>query len=174
MKYLINLFPEHEKSTSEKIVYFGFHYLRYILVITQFIAICVFFFRFRVDQEIVDLKDTLSQKQSIVVSTEQLMGRVDEIDAKSKNIQTILDDQDLFRERYTYVIETLDPSIIVDDISLNVDGVDIKGSSVRVEPIRSYYERLLEEKKFNVIDLSSIERTADSYVFSMRLAEFIP
>ena len=84
MKYLINLFPSPEKSRTDKFIYFAFHYLRYILVITQFVAICVFFFRFKVDQDIVDLQEKADQKQSIIVATKDLLSRMQEVDAKKR------------------------------------------------------------------------------------------
>ncbi|PJB87766.1 hypothetical protein CO083_05355, partial [Candidatus Roizmanbacteria bacterium CG_4_9_14_0_8_um_filter_34_12] len=63
MKYKINLLLPKEKNWLDKVIYFGLNYLRYILVITQTVIIMVFFYRFKIDQEIVDLKDAVKQKQ---------------------------------------------------------------------------------------------------------------
>ncbi len=172
MKYLINLFPEREKNVSEKIIYFGFHYLRYILVITQFVAICVFFFRFKVDQEIVDLKDKLYQKQSIVTATSDLVGKVGEIDSKMKKVQTIMDEQDLFKAKYAYVMGFFTNSVAVSSLTISEDAIDINGSAPTVEPIKTLYDRLLAEKKFKVIDLSNIDKGNDVFSFTLHLAEF--
>ncbi len=174
MKYLINLFPEKEKNVSEKIIYFAFHYLRYILVITQFVAICVFFFRFKVDQEIVDLKDKLNQKQSIVTATSELVGRVQEIDTKMKQVQTVLDEQEVFQSKYSYTLSKISPEIRIENFVMGADAVDIDGSSATVEPIKSMYDALQADQKYKVIDLSTIEKGEDRFSFSLHLAEFIP
>ena len=174
MKYLINLFPEREKNVSEKIIYFGFHYLRYILVITQFVAICVFFFRFKVDQEIVDLKDKLYQKQSIVTATSDLVSRVGEIDLKMGQIRTIIRDQDVFSARYSYVVSKISPPITVDKMSISADEIDINGTSLTIEPVKTLYELLIAEKRFGIVDLSNIQKSTDSFIFTLHLAEFKP
>ena len=67
MKYKINLLLPKEKNWLDKVIYFGLNYLRYILVITQTVIIMVFFYRFKIDQEIVDLKDAVKQKQEIII-----------------------------------------------------------------------------------------------------------
>lgn len=172
MKYLINLFPEQEKNVSEKIIYFGFHYLRYILVITQFVAICVFFFRFKIDQEIVDLKDTLYQKQSIVEATSDLVGRVQEIDSKMRQIQGLINEQEQLQEQYTYIITSIPQSIRINSFTLSPEGIDVQGSSVSVDPIKSFYDNLREEKRFTTIDLSTIEKRGDEFIFTLHVADF--
>lgn len=174
MKYLINLFPEKEKDVSEKIIYFAFHYLRYILVITQFVAICVFFFRFKVDQEIVDLKDKLNQKQSIVMATSDLMNRVQEIDTKMQQVQTVLDEQKAFQSQYTYTLSKFSPEIRIENFVMSGGTLDIDGSSSTVAPIKSMYDALQADQKYKVIELSTIEKEQDRFSFSLHLAEFIP
>lgn len=172
MKYIINLFPEKEKDLSEKLVYFGMHYLRYILVITQFVAICVFFFRFKVDQEIVDLKDTLSQKSSIVESTSLLMGRIEEIDKKMKTIESVLADQETFKDRYTYVITKLPPEIRIESLSISDEGIDIQGVSEQADSIKVFYDDLEKGNRFGVTNLSAIEKKDNVFSFKLRLDDF--
>ena len=172
MKYLINLFPEKEKSLSDKIIYFALHYLRYILVITQFVAICVFFFRFKVDQEIVDLKDKLYQKESIVSSTKDLVDRVQEIDTKMKHIENIFAVQKRFQSEYTYVLSKIPPAITIGHLNMTKDSIDLEGIASSVSPIKSFYDSLRAENRFNVIDLSSIEKGEQGFSFTLHLAEF--
>lgn len=172
MKYLINLFPEQEKNVSERIIYFGFHYLRYILVITQFVAICVFFFRFKIDQEIVDLKDTLYQKQSIVTATSDLVGRVQAIDNQMKQVQGVMTEQDKFQDQYRYLFSRFPSSITISSFSWSAAGIDIQGSSLSVEPIRAFYDSLREDKRFTIIDLSTIEKRGNEFIFTLHVEEF--
>ncbi len=174
MKYLINLFPEKEKNASDKIIYFAFHYLRYILVITQFVAICVFFYRFKVDQEIVDLKDKLSQRQSIVESTSELVNRVQEIDAKMKQVQLVLDEQKNFQVQYTYTLSQIPQEILIENFQMTADSIDIDGTADTVDPIKKMYDGLQADNKYNIIDLSTIEKGENRFSFSLHLAEFKP
>ena len=104
MKYQINLFPPKELNFVDKAVYFSFNYLRYILVITQLVVISVFFYRFKIDQEIVDLKDSLQQKEEIVNVSNSLLRDVKGIDIKSRNIKTVITQQDNFRAMTDYFL----------------------------------------------------------------------
>ncbi len=172
MKYLINLFPTPEKNTTDKIIYFAFHYLRYILVITQFVAICVFFFRFKVDQDIVDLQEKADQKQSIIVATEDLLSRVQEVDAKMKQVTILLDKQESFQSEYNYISNKLPQEIRLSDFQLSDHGVVLQGVSESIVPVKALYEDLQSEKRFKQIELSNIEKSEGGFVFDMNLSGF--
>ena len=64
MKYKINLLSKrlNKQSFLKKLNYFTYNYLRYILVITQLVVMSVLFFRFSIDQRIIDLKDEIYQQ----------------------------------------------------------------------------------------------------------------
>jgi len=84
MKYQINLLPKKEKDFVDRGIYFALHYLRYVLVLTQIVVIAVFFYRFQIDQEIIDLKDELTQKQEIVAVSAPLLSEAQVVDVKTK------------------------------------------------------------------------------------------
>ena len=172
MKYLINLFPEPQKNTIDKIIYFAFHYLRYILVITQFVAICVFFFRFKVDQDIVDLKDKLNQKQSIVVATQDLLTRVQEVDAKMKQVTVLLDEQDFLQAQFGYISNKIPGDIRLSEFQLTDQGMIFRGVSQTIEPVKAMYESLQKENRFKKIELSNIEKSEGGFAFDMTLSDF--
>ena len=172
MKYLINLFPTPEKTTADKIVYFAFHYLRYILVITQFVAICVFFFRFKVDQDIVDLKDKLNQKESIIVATKDLLDRVQQVDTKMKHVTILLDTQEEFSSEYNYIYTKLPPELRISQMSLSREGIVLQGVSQNIDPVKQLYDNLQKEKRFKTIDLSNIEKKDDGFIFNLSLSGF--
>src|SRR3990167_464161 len=73
MKYKINLLGRRKEQPLERLIYFMLHYLRYILVITQIVVIGVFFYRFKVDQEMVDLQEALDQKKEIIQVSQPLI-----------------------------------------------------------------------------------------------------
>jgi len=66
MRHRINLLEKKEQSLLDRLTFFGLNYLRYIIVITQLVVIGVFFYRFQIDQRIIDLKEGVEQKKEIV------------------------------------------------------------------------------------------------------------
>ncbi|QQR63494.1 hypothetical protein IPH70_03205 [Candidatus Roizmanbacteria bacterium] len=83
MTYKINLLSKQEMSLIDKTLYFFLNYLRYILVFTQIIVIGVLFYRFRIDQNIIDLKDSLDQKKEIVQAVKPLLDEAEKVNNQS-------------------------------------------------------------------------------------------
>ena len=76
-------------TLTDRVFYFVFHYFRYILVLTQICVVGVFFYRFTVDQGIIDTKEAINQKVAmlrvvggIVNEAKTLEGRIDLVSEK--------------------------------------------------------------------------------------------
>lgn len=172
MKYTTNLFTKNEEATIDKITYFALHYLRYILVITQFVTICVFFYRFKADQEIVDLKDTLTQKKAIVESTQSLLANVKQLDFKIKNIKSLYKQQDDFQNQYDYVFQHLPQDITLTTFTMDSSGIEIIGLTQNISTVQAVYEQLQEEKKFESIVLDGITKGEKGFSFTFKLKNY--
>lgn len=172
MKYTINLLPQPEQTVVDKIVYFAFHYLRYILVITQFVVICVFFYRFRVDQEIVDLKDGLQQKRDIISATSTLLDEVEVVDRKITIAKGALSQQDSVNEMLTYFLSRIPQSFLINDVTIVSGTVRFSGQTQDIDSIQVFYDTLKAEKRFQNVVFESVNRTVDSYSFSFQLQNF--
>ena len=172
MKYLINLLPEKDQDATDRIIYFAFHYLRYILVITQFVAICVFFYRFKVDQQIVDEKDALTQKRAIVDATQLLLNEVKVLDTKISDIKIILSQQDKTKGMYTYILDALPPEIQISKLYIKDLTVDIEGFSANIDVVKQLFERIQNEHKFQTVKLTSVDKKAQGYTFKLTLTKY--
>lgn len=174
MKYQLNLLSERHQSPIDRITYFSLHYLRYILVITQFVTICVFFYRFKVDQDIVDTRDLLMQKKAIVEATSTLLENVKELDGKIKNIKGLYAKQDALQQLYTYFFQNLPVDISINSLDLGTEGIKSEGSVVNIETVRALYDKLQADKRFKSVSLKNVTKTENGYDFTLELTEFIP
>jgi len=172
MKYKINLLPEKERDFLDKGIYFVLHYLRYVLVITQIVVISVFFYRFKIDQEIIDLKDELQQKQEIVAVSDPLIKQAEKVDLKTKQIREVLSNQTQFSESFTYFLNTF-------PLRLTIKRLDILGGIYKFdvtttdpETIRSYLARLKKDKRFKDVTLGSIKRNGVEFFVPFVLSNF--
>lgn len=173
MRYLINLFPAKEQSPADRVMYFAFHYLRYILVITQFVVICVFFFRFKVDQDIVDLKDKLVQQEQIVMAVQPLLKEVETINTKITNIGNVLDKQTSISEIYGYFFTRLPQNISIISLKMTSTSVEMDGVTEDVNSVKMFYESLKTDQRFKNVDLRNVKKTDRGYEFSLILLNFI-
>lgn len=172
MRYFINLFPEKEKDAVDKVMYFAFHYLRYILVITQFVVICVFFFRFKVDQEIVDLKDSLQQKRQIIVATRSLLDEIAYLEDKTNNIAEIAKEEERFQTMISYFIDGLPQDVLLNNLTVDNDRITCEGYSLNPASIQQYRELLESEARFETITLASVRKTEQGFAFSLTLEKY--
>lgn len=174
MKYQINLLQEKEKDLSGKIIYFALHYLRYILVLTQIVVIAVFFYRFKIDQEVIDLRDELQQKEEIVQVSDPLMKEAKGVDLKTREIRNILIKQDSFQQMISYFLSVFPSKMSTAHIDFADEGIDFEGVTTDPLIIKSFLDKLRSDKAFKVIDLGSIRRQEDSFHAPFKLQGFIP
>jgi Tfp pilus assembly protein PilN len=172
MKYKINLLPEKERDFLDKSIYFVLHYLRYVLVITQIVVISVFFYRFKIDQEIIDLKDELTQKQEIVAVSSPLLKQAEIVDLKTKQIKQILIDQAQFSESFTYFLDTFPLHLTIKRLEIRGDTYRFDAITTDPEIIRSYLAKLKQDKRFINVTLGSIKRNDADFSVPFVLSEF--
>lgn len=176
MRYQINLLPPKDENLADKLIYFSFHYLRYILVITQLVVICVFFYRFRVDQDIIDLKDTIKQKQEIIETVEPMLKEVRVINGKITHVKTVLNKQEQFDEIFTYFLTNLPSSLKLSSIKFGLSQIQCEGVTESVTSVKMFYEKLLKDNKFANVQLSNVRKeatdNATTYTFTLKLEGF--
>lgn len=173
MKYKINLLPEKEKSFGDKIFYFIFNYLRYIIVFTQLIVIIVFFYRFQIDQQVIDLRESVDQKREIIEVVLPLVKETSRIDKKTKEIINILKKQENFRLSINYLFSIIPESVILNSFEIKDQSFTITGESKDSRQLQAFFNFLKKEKKFKTIQLKNIKKTEKGYSFIIYLEKYI-
>lgn len=174
MKYSINLIPKKKQQESlvDKVVYFFLNYLRYIFVITQLIIIGVFFYRFRIDQSIVDLKESIDQKEEIIQVVYPLIQEAEKIDTRTKEIRNILAGQTKTEQILDYILSIFPSNIYLNNMILDKDSLKMYGLAQKISQLQVFYLRLQKEKRFEMIDLKDLKKTDDGYTFYLNLNKF--
>lgn len=171
MKYQINLFPRKEQNVVDKVIYFSFHYLRYILVITQIVVIGVFFYRFKVDQEIVDLKESLNQKKEVLIIAQPLISEVRAIERTGNYVKEITGEQAEFKDTLDYFLSIFPENMTLETLEISSDRtVTFKGTSSDSNTVRLFYNRLKKDNKFTVVKLEGLKKDLFGYSFSFTLS----
>jgi Tfp pilus assembly protein PilN len=172
MRYKINLLPPPQQSFIDKAIFFSYNYLRYILVITQMVVLGVFTYRFTVDQDIVDLKDRLRQKQEIVKVSKPLLAEGAVIDDKIRNIKSIISKQQETLDMISYYLSIYPEKISATHLTIQQNEVSLEGRTSDINVLQSFYKRLKDDNKFKSSELKNVEKTDTGYSFSMSLRMF--
>jgi len=169
MKYKINLLTLKKETLSDRVVYFALHYLRYILVITQIVVIIVFFIKFKVDQEIIDLKESVSQKQEIINVSQPLIDEARLINKQMGEISSILVQQDNLTGAFSYVLSVFPADLYLSSFSIRDSKFVLTGISNNPNAIRFFLNRLQKDARFNSVALKNIQKKDDGLYFSFDL-----
>jgi len=173
MKYKINLSEKKDVGFLDKLTFFGLNYLRYIIVITQLVVIVVFFYRFQIDQRIIDLKEGVEQKKEIVKIALPLLNEAAKIDKKTSIINETLLKQKKFSEMTDYFIASFPETITLTNMEIKDESIKITGDAENAQHLQAFYALLKRENKFKMVSLQNIKKTETGYNFVLFLEKFI-
>jgi hypothetical protein len=161
--------PKKDTPFVEKVFYFALNYLRYIIIITQLVVIGVFFYRFQVDQKIIDLKEAVDQKKEIVNIVLPLLNEASRIDKKSTEINSILNRQNTFSSMISYMLSIFPETINLTSFETTNNSLKISGIASDPKHLQLFYDRLKKEKKFSGVELQTIKRIDSGFSFIIAL-----
>ncbi len=171
MKYKINLLSRKKESLTDKLIYFALSYLRYILIITQIIVIGVFFYKFKVDQEIVDYQDSVGQKKEIIEVTQPLFVEAKTTDFQIKEVKHIIERQDKFLDILNYLSTIFPDKLYLSKLTVTDNSMKLEGFGDNGSLIQSFYQRLKTDKKFANINLKSLKKIDVGLSFEIELSK---
>ncbi len=172
MKYSINLLNEKEKPLLDRVMYFFLNYLRYIIIITQLVVIAVFFYRFQIDQRIVDLKESVDQKKEIVQVVLPLLQQADIIDQRSTEAKKIFKKQQQLTSMMQYFLSQFPSNITLVTLEINPNSLKATGNSFDARQLQAFYTVLKKDNKFTDIQLLNLRKTEIGYSFVLNLNNF--
>ncbi len=173
MRYKINLLEKKEVGLLDKLTFFGLNYLRYIVVVTQLIVIGVFFYRFQIDQKIIDLKEGVDQKKEIVKIVLPLLDEAAVIDKKTTIIKETIDQQKRFSSMFNYFLSLFPETINLSRMEVKNESIKVMGSAQNAQHLQAFYSLLKNDKKFKTVTLQNIKKTDTGYDFVLLLDKFI-
>ncbi len=172
MRFGINLIGEKKRDLFETFVFFFLNYLRYILVITQLVVIGVLFYRFSIDQSIIDLKESVDQKREIIKTVSPLLAEVKKVDSQITEIKNVVNQQGSQRRMFDYVLSQFPASATLTQFLLDPTKLTLIGSSTSSKDIQLFYNKLKKDSKFASVDFSTIKKTENGYLFTLELQGF--
>ena len=172
MKYQINLLTEKQETLLNRVVYFSLNYLKIILVITQIVVIFVFFYKFKVDQELIDLKEAVDQKKEIIVISKSLLKEATVTEYKINQIKPIFKNQTAFFSQFNYLLSIFPEPLFLTKLKIGEKQTTLDGYSQDAKVIKQFDNQLQKDKKFKEVNLPTIKKTEIGYEFSLVLKQF--
>jgi Tfp pilus assembly protein PilN len=163
--YQINLLKKKKLTLLDKIIYFFLHYLRYVVVLTQIVVIAVFFYRFKIDQEIIELKESVDEKQEIIKVTNPLVEEAQAIDFKSNQIGKIINNQTQFIADFNYILSIIPQKITLNKLEIDSSAIKLSGIATDLDAIKLLYERIKKDEKFKDVAINKLSKIDFGFEF---------
>lgn len=168
-RYQINLIRQKKQDFADKIIFFFLHYLRYIIVITQIVVIGVFFFRFQVDQEIIDLKESIQQKEEIFKVMKPLIAEVNAAEQSIQNVKKVLGEQSAFLNHIDYFFSVIPSEVVLDKFEIDSTTVLLSGKANNLSVIKTLTAKLRRDKRYKNVVISQVTRAEDGFSFAITI-----
>lgn len=164
MSAQINLLPTKEfaESAIGKLLKFSLTYGRYIIVLTQLVVLLSFFSRFSIDRELVDLQESVEQKQAIINSLNGFETEVRLLQGKIAQIKTLKENHDYIRKSVQNIKKTLPEGNRLTQLAITKEMIKINGTSENEESLISFIDNLNSNNLFSSAQISQINKKADS------------
>ncbi|OGK25452.1 hypothetical protein A2954_07665 [Candidatus Roizmanbacteria bacterium RIFCSPLOWO2_01_FULL_37_12] len=172
MKYKINLISQKKEKSVDKIIYFVLNYLRYILVITQIIVIGVFFYRFKIDQEMVDLQEGVAQKKEIILVSQPLIKEAKKQALRLDEARSIVAKQTTFLAAMDYLLSLFPENLYLTKIRLAKNSISMVGYTQDPQSINNFLGKLKNEGKFKKILLKNIKKGEQGMEFTFEFSSY--
>lgn len=159
----VNLLPQEEISQKpvNKFVIWALGIGRYIVIFTEAIVLIVFLARFKLDTEILDLKQQMQAKAQLI---ESLKGFEDEfitVQAKVKTLQSLTEQKSNNAELFTFLEETMAPDMTLSSLSNNKGSIGIVGVAQEYSSVTQLTEDLKKDPQFTQVILASLGRVRE-------------
>jgi len=173
MSFRINLLTKKELPAAYKLVYFSLNYLRYIIVITQLVIVFVFFYRFQLDQKVIDLKEAVTQKKEIIQAVLPLLSEVEIIEKKQEAAKAVFEKQEKILSMFKYFVSIFPQGLTLKEMRLSVDSIEVLGVAFLPENLQAFVNLVKKEKKFKKVNIKSIKKSEVGYEFEVVFSQFL-
>lgn len=161
----INLLKKEEVDFLEKFVNWALTIGRFVVILTEGIALSAFLYRFTLDRQVIDLHDEISQKQAIVKflkpnedNYRNIQSRllfVSKIEASAKNMTNNLKE----------TIDSSPDNFLISDIHMSGNNLSIQASARSLYSLTDFLNTLKNNPKIKIVSLDKIEnRTSESLI----------
>lgn len=160
---VINLLPDSARSTRSggRFLDWALTYGRYIIIVTELIVLLAFFSRFKFDQELTDLHESIQHKQAVITSVADFEREVRSLQERIKKIAGLEQDHALYLTTIGVLNDIMPADVILSTLSFKGKSVTLKAIAYSRRGIASFLSSLKTAKLFSAVNLGPIEQSED-------------
>ncbi len=163
----INLLPreDFDETYPGLFLKWALTYGRYIIILTQIVVLGVFFLRFKLDREHVDLKEAITQKQTLLSSVKEVEDEIRGVQERLYQIKNIDNKQYVVINILNFLQDATPTDNFYSEIQVSPGQLNLVGIGHNLRSLSSLLLQLKRSNKFQEITLDDIQRRPDGTVF---------
>lgn len=161
------LVKKERRVLNETITYLN-SYAKYVVVLTQIVVLFVFFIKIILDQTVIDLKETIDQKNQIILTAQEMIDNNNLLAKKLIEVDKILLLNDFRYQTLLTVLKNIPSSIVVNTIALRENEFLLEGEGNDPVDIQKLQNRLNLKLKSKAT-VTSITKKVNLYFFQLNI-----
>lgn len=164
----INLLSKRE-SKSDTILKWALTTGRFIIIVTETIALAAFAYRFTLDRQIIDLHDKIKQNQSIISFYSADEERYRTLQTKLQTLSTLDSQSTEVTGRIDDIIEIARGKVVLESLTMGPNSVKISANTRTITLMNSFVDSLKKYPGTAGITITQIENKTDTGVINIAL-----
>jgi hypothetical protein len=164
--FRFNLFHKKGGSFVSDAVLFFNTYAKYIIIITQLVVLSVFFIKIVLDQTIIDLKESIDQKNQIILAAIPMIESSAHLSQKMTELNGLVDQTAKQYLLLTGTLKNIPQSIMLERIVIRPKVLSITGHTFEAVDIKRLQLRL-EKIKLGQVTINRITKEKNIYTFEL-------
>lgn len=157
----INLLKRHDISLFDSIFNWALSVGRLLIIITQFIALGAFLFRFVLDRQIIDLNDVIQDKQTVVKFLEKDEKTYRSLQKRLEVIGKYQDDASEQVEMLTGMVDLARGKMELTSFSFTSTSVTIEGVTSSGSMLQQFISQLRTYPGIAAVSIDTIENLSE-------------
>lgn len=157
----INLLPKQvlEEHRLTRFLHWSLTYGRYITIITEFIVLAAFFSRFKLDQELTDLHESISQKQAIIQSVKSFEQNVRTLQNRITAIKHIDSNSTLYVDTLEFLEEIVPRDVLLTRLEFSKNTVEISATAYSNSGFAQIVRNLRSAPSIRNLTIQSVDKS---------------
>lgn len=166
LKLNINLLSkkELEERALNKFLKWSLTFGRYIIVGTEIIVLLAFFSRFKLDRDLTDLHQQVSQKQAIVQYNLEFEKKIRNLQKQLEEIKLIEEKDKLSLTLLRFFEENIPQEVTLNELSFNDNKVSFSGTSLSTSSFIDFLARIRTSNQFSDVTLEDLNKEREDFL----------
>ncbi len=166
----INLLKKKENNTLDTFIHFAFTGGRFIVLLTETIALVAFLYRFTIDRQIIDTRDEIKANQTIVKQYEPLEIKYRNLQERLKHASQLAEEENSIPNQLTQIVRKKGDSLILTSIFVSKNIIRIEADTNSVSSLTNFVSILRNDTSIEDVSIDKIENRTISGLISVTIS----